>query len=57
MFEILRLSGSFIRQTAHTQIKKGHLTISLAEPNGRVFGGVVANSLIAAGPIQVLYWA
>jgi len=29
------------------------LSISLAKPNGRVFGGGVAGSLIAAGPIQV----
>ena len=29
------------------------LSISLAKPDGRVFGGGVAGSLIAAGPIQV----
>jgi hypothetical protein len=29
------------------------LSVSLAKPDGRVFGGGVAGSLIAAGPIQV----
>ncbi|KAL9370533.1 hypothetical protein Peur_035673 [Populus x canadensis] len=52
-FEILSLSGSFtFSETGGSNRKNGMLSISLAKPNGRVFGGGVAGSLIAAGPIQ-----
>lgn len=53
-FEILSLSGSFTFgaiSSAHR--KNGMLSVSLAKPDGRVFGGGVAGSLIAAVPIQV----
>lgn len=39
-----------------TNHKNGMLSISLAKPDGRVFGGGVAGSLIAAGPIQVRFF-
>ncbi|KAI5577718.1 hypothetical protein BDE02_09G133300 [Populus trichocarpa] len=54
-FEILSLSGSFtFIKTGGSNRKNGMLSISLAKPNGRVFGGGVAGSLIAAGPIQLI---
>ncbi|XP_024464919.1 AT-hook motif nuclear-localized protein 1 [Populus trichocarpa] len=54
-FEILSLSGSFtFSKTGGSNRKNGMLSISLAKPNGRVFGGGVAGSLIAAGPIQLI---
>ncbi|KAJ6386223.1 hypothetical protein OIU77_029234 [Salix suchowensis] len=54
-FEILSLSGSFtFSETGGSNRKNGMLSISLAKPDGRVFGGGVAGSLIAAGPIQVV---
>ncbi|KAI9396812.1 hypothetical protein POPTR_004G189200v4 [Populus trichocarpa] len=53
-FEILSLSGSFtFGETGGSNRKNGMLSVSLAKPDGRVFGGGVAGSLIAAGPIQV----
>ncbi|KAJ6671666.1 DUF296 DOMAIN PROTEIN [Salix viminalis] len=53
-FEILSLSGSFtFSETGGSNRKNGMLSVSLAKPDGRVFGGGVAGSLIAAGPIQV----
>ena len=33
----------------------GSMTVSLAGPDGRVMGGVLAGSLIAAAPVQVRY--
>uniref|UniRef100_A0A6N2LFH5 AT-hook motif nuclear-localized protein n=1 Tax=Salix viminalis TaxID=40686 RepID=A0A6N2LFH5_SALVM len=52
-FEILSLSGSFtFSETGGSNRKNGMLSVSLAKPDGRVFGGGVAGSLIAAGPIQ-----
>ncbi|KAJ0083361.1 hypothetical protein Patl1_30504 [Pistacia atlantica] len=54
-FEILSLSGSFsYGQAGGNRLAKGRLTISLAKPNGQVFGGVVNGSLIAGGPIQLI---
>ncbi|XP_031283497.1 uncharacterized protein LOC116142190 isoform X4 [Pistacia vera] len=54
-FEILSLSGSFsYGQAGGNRLAKGMLTISLAKPNGQVFGGVVNGSLIAGGPIQLI---
>ncbi|KAG6761797.1 hypothetical protein POTOM_035033 [Populus tomentosa] len=57
-FEILSLSGSFtFSETGGSNRKIGMLSISLAKPDGRVFGGGVAGSLIAAGPIQLVrFW-
>ncbi|KAG6763117.1 hypothetical protein POTOM_033652 [Populus tomentosa] len=57
-FEILSLSGSFTSsETGGSNRKIGMLSISLAKPDGRVFGGGVAGSLIAAGPIQLVrFW-
>lgn len=54
-FEILSLDGSFIFGEVGGNHRSGMLSISLAKPDGRVFGGGVASSLIAAGPIQVLF--
>lgn len=57
-FEILSLSGSFVfGEMSGTNKKNGMLSISLAKPDGRVFGGGVAGSLIAAGPTQVRIFA
>ncbi|KAJ6346341.1 hypothetical protein OIU78_008888 [Salix suchowensis] len=54
-FEILSLSGSFtFSETGGSNRKNGMLSVSLAKPDGRVFGGGVAGSLIAAGPIQLI---
>jgi len=55
-FEILSLSGSctFTSGAAGgAQRKVGMLSVSLAKPNGEVFGGGVENTLIAATPTQV----
>jgi predicted DNA-binding protein with PD1-like motif len=53
-FEILSLSGSYtFVETGGIHHKNGMLSVSLAKPDGRVFGGGVAGALIAAGPIQV----
>lgn len=54
-FEILKLNGSFIFGEFSNNHKSGMLSISLAKPDGGVFGGGVAGSLIAAGPIQVWF--
>ncbi|XP_057955639.1 AT-hook motif nuclear-localized protein 9-like [Malania oleifera] len=54
-FEILSLSGSYaFGESAGARRKIGMLSVSLAKPDGRVFGGAVAGSLIAAGPIQLV---
>ncbi|KAF3455116.1 hypothetical protein FNV43_RR05564 [Rhamnella rubrinervis] len=53
-FEILSLEGSFIFGEAGGSHRSSMLSISLAKPDGRVFGGGVASSLIAAGPIQLI---
>ncbi|XP_043811973.1 AT-hook motif nuclear-localized protein 1 [Manihot esculenta] len=55
LFEILTLSGSFaFDETSGERRKTGVLTVSLAKPNGQVFGGGVVGSLIAYGPIQLI---
>ncbi|XLU47337.1 hypothetical protein S245_042151, partial [Arachis hypogaea] len=53
-FEILSLSGSctYTNGTGNAYRKDGMLSVSLAKPDGRVFGGGIENSLIAAAPIQ-----
>ncbi|KAK9126506.1 hypothetical protein Scep_015352 [Stephania cephalantha] len=50
LFEILSLSGSF---TVTARGRSGGLSITLAGPDDRVFGGLVAGSLIAASTVQV----
>lgn len=53
-FEILSLCGSFtFDETSGANGKTGMLSVSLAKPDGRVFGGGIVGSLIASGPIQV----
>ncbi|XP_061352362.1 AT-hook motif nuclear-localized protein 9-like isoform X1 [Gastrolobium bilobum] len=56
LFEILTLSGSctYTSGTGGTHLKNGMLSVSLAKPDGRVFGGGIDSSLIAAGPIQLV---
>ncbi|XP_020992836.1 AT-hook motif nuclear-localized protein 11-like [Arachis duranensis] len=55
-FEILSLSGSctYINGTGNAYRKDGMLSVSLAKPDGMVFGGGIENSLIAAAPIQLV---
>ncbi|XP_062181822.1 AT-hook motif nuclear-localized protein 7-like [Phragmites australis] len=52
-FEILRLMGSFT-MAEEGRRRTGGLSVSLAGPDGRVVGGVVARMLHAASPIQVI---
>ncbi|MBA0548494.1 hypothetical protein Golob_019592 [Gossypium lobatum] len=50
-FEILTLSGSsVVSGEPGTRRRTGLLSVSLANPHGRVFGGSVEGPLIAAGP-------
>ncbi|KAG9160707.1 hypothetical protein Leryth_017499 [Lithospermum erythrorhizon] len=54
-FEILSLSGSFTpTETGGSRSRSGGMSISLASPDGRVVGGVLAGLLIAATPVQVV---
>ncbi|KAG7950628.1 hypothetical protein I3843_13G124900 [Carya illinoinensis] len=54
-FEILSLSGSYtFGEMGGVHRKNGMLSVSLAEPDGRVFGGGIAGALIAAGPTQLI---
>ncbi|XP_039019167.1 AT-hook motif nuclear-localized protein 1-like [Hibiscus syriacus] len=51
LFEILTLAGSSaVPGEVGTRRKTGLLSVSLANPHGRVFGGSVEGPLIAAGP-------
>lgn len=53
-FEILSLTGSFTDSDGGGgKSKTGGLSVSLAGPDGRVIGGGLAGSLVAASPIQV----
>ncbi|CAO2147635.1 unnamed protein product [Urochloa humidicola] len=52
-FEILQLMGSFT-MAEEGRRRTGRLSVSLAGPDGRVVGGVVAGMLRAASPIQVI---
>lgn len=55
-FEILCLSGSYtLMDNGGSRSRAGGLSISLSSPDGRVIGGGVAGSLIAANPVQVNY--
>ncbi|GAA0145423.1 hypothetical protein LIER_05620 [Lithospermum erythrorhizon] len=54
-FEILSLSGSFTpTEVGGSRNRTGGMSISLASPDGRVVGGVLAGLLIAATPVQVV---
>uniref|UniRef100_A0A0E0MJL9 AT-hook motif nuclear-localized protein n=1 Tax=Oryza punctata TaxID=4537 RepID=A0A0E0MJL9_ORYPU len=53
-FEILQLTGSFTIAEEGGRRRTGGLSVSLAGPDGRVVGGVVAGMLRAASPIQVI---
>ncbi|CAD5163887.1 unnamed protein product [Musa acuminata subsp. malaccensis] len=54
-FEILCLSGSYtLMDNGGSRSRAGGLSISLSSPDGRVIGGGVAGSLIAANPVQVI---
>ncbi|CAF2070770.1 hypothetical protein HID58_041456 [Brassica napus] len=49
------LSGSFMPiDSDRTRSRTGGMTVSLASPDGRVVGGGVAGSLVAATPIQLV---
>ncbi|KAL7127160.1 hypothetical protein ABFS83_14G236900 [Erythranthe nasuta] len=51
-FEIVSLSGSHLNNGRNGKICR--LSVQLAYPNGSLFGGAVADSLIAGGPVQVV---
>lgn len=53
-FEILSLTGSFtVSENGGMRTRTGGLSVSLAGPDGRVVGGGIAGSVMAASPIQV----
>lgn len=52
-FEIISLSGSFMFSENNGNRRSGGLSVSLAGPDGQVFGGGVAGMLMAATPVQV----
>ncbi|KAL5223583.1 hypothetical protein ABZP36_010222 [Zizania latifolia] len=54
-FEILQLTGSFTMAEEGGRRRTGGLSVSLAGPDGRVVGGVVAGMLRAASPIQPIH--
>ncbi|XP_047332876.1 AT-hook motif nuclear-localized protein 7-like [Impatiens glandulifera] len=55
MFEILSLTGSFMAtDDGVTKSRSGGMSICLAGPDGRVFGGGLAGLLVAAVPVQVV---
>ncbi|KAL5823657.1 hypothetical protein ACOSQ4_021557 [Xanthoceras sorbifolium] len=52
-YDIISLSGTFRHdKVGGKDYPKGMLSISLAKPDGEVFGGAVAGCLIAAIPVQ-----
>ncbi|GMI84762.1 hypothetical protein HRI_002145500 [Hibiscus trionum] len=54
-FEILSLTGSFtLSDNGGAKNRTGGLSVSLAGPDGRVIGGGLAGSLLAASPIQIV---
>ncbi|XP_074573369.1 AT-hook motif nuclear-localized protein 1-like [Curcuma longa] len=54
-FEILSLSGSFtLTEIGGIRSRTGGISVSLAGPDGRVIGGGIAGTLLAASPIQVV---
>ncbi|CAA2969089.1 AT-hook motif nuclear-localized protein 1-like [Olea europaea var. sylvestris] len=52
-FEILSLSGSFTPFDMEDP-RSGIMSTSLASPDGRVVGGLIAGLMIAASPVQVI---
>lgn len=55
-FEIISLSGSFLRSESNDSSRASGLSVSLAGSDGRVLGGGVAGMLMAATPVQVLFY-
>ncbi|KAL4323189.1 hypothetical protein GQ457_11G008020 [Hibiscus cannabinus] len=54
-FEILCLTGSFtFSDNGGAMNRTGGLSVSLAGPDGRVIGGGLAGTLLAASPIQIV---
>lgn len=53
-FEIISLSGSFMRSESNGSSGPNGLSVSLAGADGRVLGGGVAGMLMAATPVQVI---
>ncbi|KAK6140103.1 hypothetical protein DH2020_026101 [Rehmannia glutinosa] len=54
-FEILSLTGSYtICDSGGIKSRTGGLSVTLASPDGRVIGGCLAGSLMAANPIQIV---
>lgn len=54
-FDIVSLSGSFLLIDDNgARSRTGGLSVSLAGPDGRVFGGGVSGMLMAATPVQVI---
>ncbi|CAN6987407.1 hypothetical protein IGI04_001493 [Brassica rapa subsp. trilocularis] len=54
-FEILSLTGLFMQNdTGGTRSRAGGMSVCLAGPDGRVFGGGLAGLFLAAGPVQVM---
>lgn len=54
-FDILSLSGAFMpNNNGETKGWSGGMSVSLAGPDGRVFGGGLAGMLVAAGSVQVI---
>ncbi|XAR54131.1 hypothetical protein NMG60_11029142 [Bertholletia excelsa] len=56
IFEILSLSGSFTpTEIGGSRVNRsGGLSVTLASPDGRVIGGMLAGLLVAGGPVQVV---
>lgn len=55
-FEILSLTGSFMQNdSGGTRSRAGGMSVCLAGPDGRVFGGGLAGLFLAAGPVQVCF--
>ncbi|XP_047309282.1 AT-hook motif nuclear-localized protein 9-like isoform X2 [Impatiens glandulifera] len=53
-FDLLNMSGSHALSESGSRTKISIFSVMLGNPDGRVFGGVLAGSLIAAGPVQVV---
>ncbi|XP_013599727.1 PREDICTED: AT-hook motif nuclear-localized protein 3-like [Brassica oleracea var. oleracea] len=54
-FEILSLTGLFMQtDSGGTRSRAGGMSVCLAGPDGRVFGGGLAGLFLAAGPVQVM---
>ncbi|KAK4368726.1 hypothetical protein RND71_012518 [Anisodus tanguticus] len=53
-FEIISLTGSFLRSESNGSSGPNGLNVSLAGSDGRVLGGGVAGMLMAATPVQVI---